>query len=118
LRAPFTSIRDLAIGRYGWLRWVMLVAPWLPLTNYDTLSKISRLDRPLLVMHGETDTTVPERMGQRIFEAAPDPKMYVQFPGSGHSDISAGLVVPPITQFIDEVLGRSVRAPMRYAERR
>jgi hypothetical protein len=116
LRAPFTSIRALAIDRYEWLRLAFRFAPWLPLTNYDTLSKINRLDRPLLVMHGESDKTVPEYMGQQVFEAAPEPKMYVQFPNSGHSDISADLVVPPITQFIDEVLGRNVRSPMRYAE--
>jgi fermentation-respiration switch protein FrsA (DUF1100 family) len=116
LRAPFTSIRAMALDRYDWLRWAFLFAPWLPLTNYNTLSKIGRLDRPLLVMHGDSDKTVPEYMGQRIFEAAPEPKMYVQLSNSGHSDISADLVVPPITQFIDEVLGRNVRSPMRYAE--
>lgn len=116
LRAPFTSIRAMALDRYDWLRWAFLAAPWLPLTNYDTLSKIRRLDRPLLVMHGESDKTVPEYMGQQVFEAAPEPKVYVQFPNSGHSDISADLVVPPITQFIDQTL--SARAPMRYAEQR
>ena len=81
-----------------------MFAPWLPLTNYDTLSKIGRLDRPLLVMHGDADTTVPEYMGQQVFEAAPEPKTYVRFPNSGHSDISANLVVPPITRFIDQTL--------------
>lgn len=118
LRAPFTSIRAMAIDRFDRLRWALIFAPWLPLTNYDTLSKVSRLDRPLLVMHGESDKTVPEYMGQQVFEAAPEPKMYVRFPDSGHSDISADLVVPPITQFIDETLGRNGRMPMRYAERR
>ncbi len=107
LRAPFTSVRDLAIGRYGWLRALLLPAPWLPLTNYDALSKISRLDRPLLVMHGDRDRTVPEAMGKRIFDAAPEPKRYVSFPASGHSDISADLVVPPITMFIDDTLARA-----------
>jgi len=107
LRAPFTSIRDLAVGRYPRLRLLTAFAPWLPLTNYDTLSKIRRVDRPLLVMHGDADTTVPEEMGQRVFEAAPGPKMYVTFPNSGHSDISADLVVPAITQFMDSVLRRS-----------
>jgi hypothetical protein len=43
-------------------------------------------------------------MGQQIFDAAPGPKRYVQFPAAGHSDVSADLVVPPITQFIDDVL--------------
>jgi fermentation-respiration switch protein FrsA (DUF1100 family) len=106
LRAPFTSIRALAVDRYGWLNGIFALAPWLPLTNFDTLARIRRLDRPLLVMHGEDDRTVPEWMGQRVFEAAPEPKMYVQFPAGGHSDISADLVVPPITTFIDQTLGR------------
>ncbi len=110
LRAPFTSVRDLAIGRYGWLRALMLPAPWLPLTNYDTLSKIAHLDRPLLVMHGDADKTVPHFMGKRIFDAAPEPKRFVTFSNSGHSDISSDLVVPPITQFIDETLSR-IRVP-------
>ncbi len=113
LRAPFTSVRRMAISRYGWMRWPFTLAPWLPLTNFDTLSKIRHLDRPLLVMHGDADTTVPERMGQQVFEAAPGPKMYVAFPDSGHSDIDPALVVPPITQFIDEVLGQGA-APFRW----
>ncbi len=114
LRAPFTSVRALAVGRYPWMSKIFAVAPWLPLTNYDTLSKIRRLDRPLLVMHGDADVTVPEYMGQQVFEAAPDPKMYVTFPQSGHSDIAAHLVVPPITRFIDETLGRG-GAPLSEA---
>lgn len=113
LRAPFTSIRDMACERHPSLRALLSVAPWLPLTNYDSLSKIRRIECPLLVMHGDSDTTVPERMGQAIFEAAPEPKRYVQLPNSGHSDISADLVVPPITQFIDDVLARRAGAEAR-----
>jgi hypothetical protein len=104
LRAPFTSIRDMALARYPRLRPLFTMAPWLPLTNYDTISKIRRLDRPLLVMHGDSDTTVPERFGQRVFEAAPEPKTYVSFADCGHSDIRNELVVPAVRQFIDGVL--------------
>jgi len=116
LRAPFTSIRDLAVDRHPKLRALLALAPWLPLTNYDTLSKIARLDRPLLVMHGDADQTVPERMGQRVFEAAPEPKRYVAFPNGGHSDFATELVVAAITQFIDSVLARGgVRETMASA---
>jgi len=104
LRAPFTSVRDIAAGRYRWMRPLFALAPWLPLTNFNTLSKMPRIRCPLLVMHGEHDRTIPERMGQHVFAAHPGPKMYVQFPGAGHSDVSANLVVPPITQFVDDVL--------------
>jgi fermentation-respiration switch protein FrsA (DUF1100 family) len=113
LRAPFTSIRDLAIDRHPRLSALLTFAPWLPLTNYDTLSKIGRIERPLLVMHGDADQTVPERMGQRVFEAAAEPKRYVAFPNGGHSDFATELVVPAITQFIDSVLGRDTRETMR-----
>jgi fermentation-respiration switch protein FrsA (DUF1100 family) len=112
LRAPFTSIRDLAIDRHPRLRALLTVAPWLPLTNYDTLSKIARIERPLLVMHGDADQTVPEYMGQRVFEAAAEPKRYVSFPNGGHSDFATELVVPAITQFIASVLGHA-RETMR-----
>jgi fermentation-respiration switch protein FrsA (DUF1100 family) len=61
------------------------------------------------VIHGDDDQTVPEYMGRRIFDAAPEPKTYVSFPGGGHSDISSEMVVPAITQFIDGVLGRPAR---------
>jgi fermentation-respiration switch protein FrsA (DUF1100 family) len=110
LRAPFTSIREMAISRYARLRHVFAAAPWLPLTNYDTISKVGRLPCPLLVMHGDSDQTVPEWMGQRVFEAAPEPKTYVSFPNSGHSDAAGGLVVPSITRFIDETLARAAPA--------
>jgi pimeloyl-ACP methyl ester carboxylesterase len=104
LRAPFTSVRGLALDRFDRLRWAFRAAPWLPLTNFNTLSKISRLACPLLVMHGDADRTVPEYMGKQVFDAAPEPKTYVRFPNSGHSDVSADLVVPPITSFIERTL--------------
>jgi pimeloyl-ACP methyl ester carboxylesterase len=116
LRAPFTSVRDIALGRFPALSAPFALAPWLPFTNYDTLSKIKRYDGPLLVMHGENDQTVPESLGQRVFEAAPGAKRYVQFPAAGHSDISADLVVPHITQFIDDVLTGTLGAPEPASE--
>lgn len=111
LRAPFTSVRGLAVGRYPRLNTIFALAPWLPLTNYDTLSKIRRYQGPLLVMHGEHDRTVPEYMGQELFEAAPGPKRYVMFPDAGHSDVAASLVVPHITQFVDDVLSGGLLQP-------
>ncbi|MEX2245681.1 MAG: alpha/beta hydrolase [Dehalococcoidia bacterium] len=110
LRAPFTSIRGIMLARYPRLRPALELAPWLPLTNYDTRSKIRRLDRPLLVMHGEADTTVPERLGQQVFEAAPEPKRYVSFPDTAHSQIRNDLVVPAVSQFIDDVLSGAMAA--------
>ncbi len=108
LRAPFTSMRDMIIDWDARFRLPLALAPWLPITRYDNLSKIRRLDRPLLVMHGDDDSTVPEAMGRRIFEAAPEPKRYVSFPGAGHSDLATEMLVPAISRFVDDVI-RGIR---------
>jgi fermentation-respiration switch protein FrsA (DUF1100 family) len=104
LRAAFTSMRDMIADWDSRFRLALAAAPWLPLTRFDNVGKIRRLESPLLVMHGDADNTVPEWMGQRLFEAARDPKRYVVFPGAGHTDLANHLVVPAVRQFVDDVL--------------
>ena len=106
LRSPFTSIRGMIFDWFPRARYILRVAPWLPRTNYDTLSKIPRLDRPLLVMHGDADQTVPHYMGRAVFDAAPEPKTFITFPETGHRDVANEMVVPAIRGFIGDVLGR------------
>jgi len=81
LEAPFTSVADMARS----------VLPFLPIgrllrTHYDNLAKIGGLRMPLLILHGERDTTVPFAQGRRLFEAAPEPKRFFAIPGAGHND--------------------------------
>lgn len=81
LESPFTSVPEMARAVY----------PFLPLwpfvrTRYDTLSKVSRLRVPLLVLHGERDEVVPFAQGRRVFEAAPEPKRFYAIRGAGHND--------------------------------
>src|SRR5439155_335528 len=80
LESPFTSIADMAA----------VALPLLPMryfvrTRYDNLAKIAALKVPLLVLHGEADTTVPLEQGRRVFEAAPEPKRFFAIPAAGHS---------------------------------
>lgn len=104
LRAPFTSMKGMIADWDKRLRIGLAIAPWLPITRYDNLAKIRRLTVPLLVMHGDADQTVPEWMGRRVFDAAPEPKRYVMFPGIGHGDLATEHVVPAISRFVDDVL--------------
>lgn len=81
LEAPFTSVREMARFHY----------PWLPIggllsTRYDSLSKIGRLEVPLLVLHGNRDEIVPYAQGQKMFEAAREPKTFYTIQGAGHND--------------------------------
>ncbi|MEE9325466.1 MAG: alpha/beta hydrolase [Dehalococcoidia bacterium] len=81
LESPFTSVPDMA----------KKVVPLLPLgpiirTKYDSLSKIGRVEAPLLVIHGDMDEIVPMEQGMRLYEAARDPKELYIIPGAGHND--------------------------------
>jgi fermentation-respiration switch protein FrsA (DUF1100 family) len=105
LRAPFTSIRDLILERIPRLRGPLRLAPWLPQTRYDSAAKIARAGVPLLVMHGDADETVPQWMGQRLYELAREPKRFVSFPGAAHQDFPLELMVPAVRSFLEQVAG-------------
>jgi uncharacterized protein len=82
LEAPYTSVAEVAQSRF----W-FLPARWLVLDKWDSLSRITRINAPLLVMHGLRDRTIPTRYGRRLFEAAEEPKSLVLVEDSGHADL-------------------------------
>jgi fermentation-respiration switch protein FrsA (DUF1100 family) len=81
----------------------LALAPWLPLTRYDSASKIRRVRAPVLIMHGDADETVPFWMGERLFELANEPKRFVRFPGAAHSDFPLELMIPAVREVVEQV---------------
>src|SRR6185436_13578635 len=68
LESPLTSARDMA----GRMRVVGLGLFW-PLVarvHYTTEERVSKLDVPVSVAHGERDIVIPVRMGRAVFAAA------------------------------------------------
>jgi fermentation-respiration switch protein FrsA (DUF1100 family) len=84
LECPFTSLRDMA--REKTPVTFALVGWWTIGRRFDSLARISRLQRPLLIIHGDRDRVVPWTMGKKLFENAPEPKTFLSVPGAGHSD--------------------------------
>lgn len=82
LEAPYTSVAEVAQSRF----W-FLPARWLVLDKWDSLSRIGRINAPLLVMHGLRDRTIPMRFGRRLFEAAIEPKELLLTKDAGHADL-------------------------------
>lgn len=74
LEAPYTSITDVAVSLF----WYMPVR-WLIRDNFHSDERIAGVKVPLLIMHGERDTVIPERLGRRLFDLAPGPKRFVPF---------------------------------------
>ncbi len=70
------------------------IMPWLPrfvrgLTKnkLDSVSKISRVGCPVLVVHGERDELIPAEQGRRLFDAARGPKRFQLIERAGHNDL-------------------------------
>jgi fermentation-respiration switch protein FrsA (DUF1100 family) len=90
--STLTSIADLADGMgVGRLLPVRLMLT----ERFDALSRIRAVHVPTLILQGQEDTK-HLAMGQRLYEAANDPKQRAVIPGGGHEDSAE---VNPIAYF-------------------
>jgi len=82
LDAPFTSAADIGAAAFPF-------APvrWLIKDSYHSDRRIARVHAPLLVLHGERDSVVPIRFGERLFDLANEPKRMVRFADADHVDL-------------------------------
>lgn len=91
LESTFTRMPDVAreagaIGR---------VAAAVTSLEFDSLSKIGRVDAPILMLHGSADKTVPVVLGRRLRDAADKAAdaagtpgvRWVEFPEGSHSGL-------------------------------
>jgi hypothetical protein len=80
LVSPYFSMRELAAVHY----------PWLPpsLVRYPlrTDAALSRLDRPLLLIHGDRDGLIPYDHSERLAAVAPQARL-VRIEGAAHGDV-------------------------------
>jgi fermentation-respiration switch protein FrsA (DUF1100 family) len=81
LDAPYTSLPDVAAERYP-----LVPVHWLMKDRFPSAARIAGIDRPLLIVHGDADGTVPFRFGERLHAQARDPKRFVRIPGGNHVD--------------------------------
>jgi len=80
LESTFTSFRDIAAD----------VAPifptrWLSRFDYDTESIIGGIGCPVLIVHSRQDRLIPFSHGERLFQAAGEPKQFLRITGR-HND--------------------------------
>jgi fermentation-respiration switch protein FrsA (DUF1100 family) len=80
LESTFTSLPDMAARMYPFLP-----ARWLCRFSYNTLARLPDIHCPVLVAHGKDDEMIPFAFGQRLFQAANEPKVFIELKGS-HND--------------------------------
>lgn len=95
LMSPYTSTADVAQARYWWLP-----ARWLIKDSYDSLSRIGNVRAPLLVVHGQRDGVIDWRFGERLFDAANEPKRLVLIDRAGHNDLIGNGAIAAQLEFL------------------
>lgn len=70
--------------------------------RFDTLAKIGRCPRPVIVAHGDCDRLIPLEMAQTNYRAAPTPKQFFLLPGAGHNDPLPISFLRELRAYLDE----------------
>lgn len=97
LVSAFTSIPDAAQEVFPWMP-----ARWLARNQFDNLKKIGSVPGPVCIVHGETDTLIPFTHGQRLFDLAPEPKLFIAMPNYQHKDFPDPPFYPALWRFLKE----------------
>jgi len=80
VESSFTSVPDIAAELYP-----LFPARLLSRFKYDTLQGVRQARCPLLVVHSRDDEMIPFRHAERLFEAAREPKEFLEISG-GHNE--------------------------------
>ena len=100
VEGTFTSIPEL--GRHD-SRFRLFPIDLIVNQRFDSLSKISQVAVPVLILHGTEDRLVPVSMGRELFDAANPPKSLKLILGGGHNNsarIGGQIYLDTIADFV------------------
>lgn len=74
--------------------------PLFPGDKFKNIDRISSVNVPLLVIHGDRDRVVPQWHGKKLYQLHRGPKTWLGINGAGHNDIYS-LAADEILQALD-----------------
>lgn len=106
LQSTFSSLRDIADFHFPKLSWLV------PRSKLDSVTKIARYTGPLLQSHGNMDRTIPFASGEKLFQAANEPKRFVTVEGADHNNWLTDLYLKELDGFITSLpVVRQIESP-------
>jgi fermentation-respiration switch protein FrsA (DUF1100 family) len=76
LESTFSSARDVANAIFPVLSRLIFLR-----YEFNAVAHISRVTCPVLVLHSPDDEIIPFRLGEKVFQAANEPKSFVKMSG-------------------------------------
>jgi esterase/lipase len=98
LVAPFSRLEDVAQSKY-----IIYPASILVREKYDNIKWLQNFKEDIIILHGDSDTVIPNRFSQKLFNEIPtDKKEYVLIEGKGHNDIwTSAVFTDNLIEFIN-----------------
>ena len=85
VEGTFTSIPDVvSTFKWGWLPVSLLITQ-----RFESIKRVPDIGSPLLVVHGTDDKLILPELGQRLYEAARQPKALVMVEGGSHHNTNS-----------------------------
>lgn len=81
LITPWDRLEHVASFHYPWLP-----VKWLLRDRYDSVDHLAAFGRPVVVAVAEHDDIVPARFGEALYQALPEPKLWLPLRAAGHND--------------------------------
>ena len=82
LQSPYTSTPAVLHERVPFMPWDHFM-----LTRFDNLSRITDVTVPITIFAGEMDDEIPFHQSKELFDAAPQPKTFIDFPDADHKNL-------------------------------
>lgn len=97
LQSTFSSFRDAAQQHAPLLAWAV------PRNKLNSVAAIAGYRGPLLQSHGTADEVIPLALGEKLFQAANEPKQLVRLAGAGHNNWLTEEYGRQLDAFLDRV---------------
>lgn len=82
LESTFSSGQDMAKTMFGFIPVYLFTS-----IQFDAAAKIAECGTPKLFIHGRRDSIVPFSLGRKLYELAPEPKIFIELPNADHNDV-------------------------------
>jgi fermentation-respiration switch protein FrsA (DUF1100 family) len=101
LESTFTSVTDMGKHYYPYLPATLLTR-----IKYASIDRITSINQPILFIHSPSDDIVPYALGRALFNAATEPKEFMDIRGTHNEGflISGDTYINGLDRFITHVI--------------
>ncbi len=82
LISPFSDLADVAKNRFWFYPTSLLVN-----NAFDNIANLSQYQNPITIIHGNNDTIIPHKLGQKLFASLKTKKEFLTIERAGHNDL-------------------------------